>query len=93
MAGALQASPRELLGQARAWGWPFAAGVAGLVAAAVISLGLVPRVQQQARDVAADADRAARRALQAASSVTQARRVESGPAARAKWRLSTAWRA
>jgi hypothetical protein len=79
MANALATSPRALLGQARAWGWPFAAGVAGLVAAAVISLWLVPRLQQESRDVAVEADHAARRALQSASAVAQARRLASGP--------------
>jgi hypothetical protein len=79
MQSALHLSPRESLRQARAWGWPFAAGLAALAATALVSLLLVPRLRQESMDVAADADRAARRSLRAASAATDAGRLAPAP--------------
>jgi hypothetical protein len=79
MDAALPGPPQRVWRQARTWGWPLAAGIAGLAAAAVVSLVAVPRVRRESQDVAADADRAARRALHAAGGAQDARRTESAP--------------
>ncbi len=80
MNAAPRLSPGDALRQVRAWGWPFAAGSAGLLLAAGVSLVVVPRIERETRDLAADADRAARHARHAASAASEAGSREPAPA-------------
>ena len=77
MNASLRGSARDALSQARAWGWPFAVGAAGLALAAVVSLGVVPRIQRASLSVAIEADSAARHASQAGPAAQDTRRIES----------------
>ncbi len=79
MTAASMLSPQAALAQARAWGWPFGVGLAGLALAAVVALALVPQIRREASAVATDADGVARRARHAGADSAQARQAESAP--------------
>ncbi len=75
----LQTAGIDALAQARAWGWPFALGVAALAVAAIIASVAVPATRRQAEADAVDAELAARHARRAADAGHAASVVESGP--------------
>jgi len=78
MSARLRIAARDVLQQARAWGWPFALGVVALIVAAVVSMILVPAMRRQVETASADADSATRQASRPADGPA-AHVIESGP--------------
>lgn len=79
MKASLRGSLRDALRQARAWGWPFAAGLAALALAGVVSLIAVPLLQRESQAIGAEADAATRRAHHADAAAAGAHATESAP--------------
>jgi len=79
MSARLRLASRDVLQQARAWGWPFALGVAALVVAAAVSMILAPAMRREVETASADADSATRQASRPADNSPAAHAIESGP--------------
>ncbi len=80
MTTAIHQASRDAFRQARAWGWPFALGLAALALALVVSLVVVPRLQHESQAIGAEADHTARQARLAATASPGDRPGESAPA-------------
>ena len=79
MAASPRLASRDVLGQARAWGWPFALGAAALVVAGVVGMVLVPATRREVEAVSADADSATRQASRPADNGVAGHAIDSGP--------------